>query len=153
MADCLWSSSWLWMYFVTKHCSCTDDCSSSSCMCGQLSLRCWYDSVSANTHTHLMSPISKVLLFSTICRWRKTISVFSFCFNILADGICEGSLSRYIYSEPTMQKDHKNDLLSININIYIILGKKSICLIFPSAVISLLMQFRTWHKLVIFLQT
>ncbi|XP_072289075.1 histone-lysine N-methyltransferase EHMT1a isoform X2 [Eucyclogobius newberryi] len=26
-----------------KHCSCTDDCSSVSCMCGQLSLRCWYD--------------------------------------------------------------------------------------------------------------
>ncbi|KAM4745583.1 histone-lysine N-methyltransferase EHMT1a isoform 2-T2 [Anableps anableps] len=26
-----------------QHCSCTDDCSSSSCMCGQLSLRCWYD--------------------------------------------------------------------------------------------------------------
>ncbi|XP_068454965.1 histone-lysine N-methyltransferase EHMT1a [Clinocottus analis] len=27
-----------------QHCSCTDDCSSSGCMCGQLSLRCWYDS-------------------------------------------------------------------------------------------------------------
>lgn len=27
-----------------QHCSCTDDCSSVSCMCGQLSLRCWYDS-------------------------------------------------------------------------------------------------------------
>ncbi|XP_013879446.1 histone-lysine N-methyltransferase EHMT1 [Austrofundulus limnaeus] len=27
-----------------QHCSCTDDCSSSSCICGQLSLRCWYDS-------------------------------------------------------------------------------------------------------------
>ncbi|XP_047236373.1 histone-lysine N-methyltransferase EHMT1a isoform X2 [Girardinichthys multiradiatus] len=27
-----------------QHCSCTDDCSSSSCRCGQLSLRCWYDS-------------------------------------------------------------------------------------------------------------
>uniref|UniRef100_A0A7N9ASU0 Euchromatic histone-lysine N-methyltransferase 1a n=1 Tax=Mastacembelus armatus TaxID=205130 RepID=A0A7N9ASU0_9TELE len=27
-----------------QHCSCTDDCSSSICMCGQLSLRCWYDS-------------------------------------------------------------------------------------------------------------
>ncbi|KAK2837107.1 hypothetical protein Q5P01_014319 [Channa striata] len=27
-----------------QHCSCTDDCSSSTCMCGQLSLRCWYDS-------------------------------------------------------------------------------------------------------------
>ncbi|XP_044051096.1 histone-lysine N-methyltransferase EHMT1a isoform X2 [Siniperca chuatsi] len=27
-----------------QHCSCTDDCSSSACMCGQLSLRCWYDS-------------------------------------------------------------------------------------------------------------
>ncbi|KAM6964781.1 histone-lysine N-methyltransferase EHMT1a [Aplochiton taeniatus] len=26
-----------------QHCSCTDDCSSSTCMCGQLSLRCWYD--------------------------------------------------------------------------------------------------------------
>uniref|UniRef100_A0A4W6G3Z0 Euchromatic histone-lysine N-methyltransferase 1a n=1 Tax=Lates calcarifer TaxID=8187 RepID=A0A4W6G3Z0_LATCA len=26
-----------------QHCSCTDDCSSSACMCGQLSLRCWYD--------------------------------------------------------------------------------------------------------------
>ncbi|KAF3851717.1 hypothetical protein F7725_013489 [Dissostichus mawsoni] len=26
-----------------QHCSCTEDCSSSSCMCGQLSLRCWYD--------------------------------------------------------------------------------------------------------------
>ncbi|KAJ0068009.1 hypothetical protein NL108_014945, partial [Boleophthalmus pectinirostris] len=27
-----------------QHCTCTDDCSSVSCMCGQLSLRCWYDS-------------------------------------------------------------------------------------------------------------
>ncbi|KAM9810754.1 histone-lysine N-methyltransferase EHMT1a [Neosynchiropus ocellatus] len=26
-----------------QHCSCTDDCSSASCTCGQLSLRCWYD--------------------------------------------------------------------------------------------------------------
>ncbi|XP_075934234.1 histone-lysine N-methyltransferase EHMT1a isoform X1 [Anarhichas minor] len=26
-----------------QHCSCTDDCSSGTCMCGQLSLRCWYD--------------------------------------------------------------------------------------------------------------
>uniref|UniRef100_A0A671YU30 Euchromatic histone-lysine N-methyltransferase 1a n=1 Tax=Sparus aurata TaxID=8175 RepID=A0A671YU30_SPAAU len=27
-----------------QHCSCTDDCLSSTCVCGQLSLRCWYDS-------------------------------------------------------------------------------------------------------------
>uniref|UniRef100_A0A8C5I7C4 Histone-lysine N-methyltransferase EHMT1-like n=1 Tax=Gouania willdenowi TaxID=441366 RepID=A0A8C5I7C4_GOUWI len=27
-----------------QHCSCTDECSSSTCVCGQLSLRCWYDS-------------------------------------------------------------------------------------------------------------
>ncbi|KAF6726036.1 Histone-lysine N-methyltransferase EHMT1 [Oryzias melastigma] len=27
-----------------QHCGCADDCSSSSCMCAQLSLRCWYDS-------------------------------------------------------------------------------------------------------------
>ncbi|XP_057688557.1 histone-lysine N-methyltransferase EHMT1a isoform X2 [Corythoichthys intestinalis] len=27
-----------------QHCSCTDDCSSSTCTCGQLSLQCWYDS-------------------------------------------------------------------------------------------------------------
>ncbi|XP_039521744.1 histone-lysine N-methyltransferase EHMT2 isoform X2 [Pimephales promelas] len=27
----------------TTHCSCTDDCSSSNCLCGQLSIRCWYD--------------------------------------------------------------------------------------------------------------
>ncbi|CAJ1068690.1 histone-lysine N-methyltransferase EHMT1-like [Xyrichtys novacula] len=27
-----------------QHCSCTDDCSSSTCVCGQLSLQCWYDS-------------------------------------------------------------------------------------------------------------
>ncbi|XP_067294978.1 histone-lysine N-methyltransferase EHMT1a isoform X3 [Pseudorasbora parva] len=26
-----------------QHCSCKDDCSSSSCICGQLSMRCWYD--------------------------------------------------------------------------------------------------------------
>ncbi|KAM4608028.1 histone-lysine N-methyltransferase EHMT1-like isoform 1-T1 [Polymixia lowei] len=26
-----------------QHCTCTEDCSSSTCMCGQLSLRCWYD--------------------------------------------------------------------------------------------------------------
>ncbi|XP_043914104.1 histone-lysine N-methyltransferase EHMT1 [Protopterus annectens] len=26
-----------------QYCVCTDDCSSSNCMCGQLSLRCWYD--------------------------------------------------------------------------------------------------------------
>ncbi|XP_047017705.2 histone-lysine N-methyltransferase EHMT1 isoform X1 [Ictalurus punctatus] len=26
-----------------QYCICKDDCSSASCMCGQLSLRCWYD--------------------------------------------------------------------------------------------------------------
>ncbi|XP_033615112.1 histone-lysine N-methyltransferase EHMT1 isoform X1 [Fukomys damarensis] len=26
-----------------QYCVCTDDCSSSTCMCGQLSMRCWYD--------------------------------------------------------------------------------------------------------------
>ncbi|XP_066510425.1 histone-lysine N-methyltransferase EHMT1-like [Hoplias malabaricus] len=26
-----------------QHCTCKDDCSSSSCICGQLSMRCWYD--------------------------------------------------------------------------------------------------------------
>ncbi|KAM6899978.1 histone-lysine N-methyltransferase EHMT2 [Xenentodon cancila] len=26
-----------------QHCSCMDDCSSSNCLCGQLSIRCWYD--------------------------------------------------------------------------------------------------------------
>ncbi|XP_028297626.1 histone-lysine N-methyltransferase EHMT2-like isoform X1 [Gouania willdenowi] len=26
-----------------KRCSCSDDCSSSNCLCGQLSIRCWYD--------------------------------------------------------------------------------------------------------------
>ncbi|KAJ8286521.1 hypothetical protein GJAV_G00040110 [Gymnothorax javanicus] len=26
-----------------QYCVCTDDCSSTNCMCGQLSLRCWYD--------------------------------------------------------------------------------------------------------------
>ncbi|XP_051551711.1 histone-lysine N-methyltransferase EHMT1a isoform X2 [Myxocyprinus asiaticus] len=26
-----------------QHCSCKDDCASSSCICGQLSIRCWYD--------------------------------------------------------------------------------------------------------------
>ncbi|XP_063794204.1 histone-lysine N-methyltransferase EHMT2 isoform X2 [Pseudophryne corroboree] len=26
-----------------QHCSCQDDCSSSNCLCGQLSIRCWYD--------------------------------------------------------------------------------------------------------------
>uniref|UniRef100_A0A673ZV65 Euchromatic histone-lysine N-methyltransferase 1a n=1 Tax=Salmo trutta TaxID=8032 RepID=A0A673ZV65_SALTR len=26
-----------------KHCGCTDDCSSNTCMCAQLSLRCWYN--------------------------------------------------------------------------------------------------------------
>ncbi|XP_060771448.1 LOW QUALITY PROTEIN: histone-lysine N-methyltransferase EHMT2 [Neoarius graeffei] len=26
-----------------QHCTCTDDCSSSNCLCGQLSIRCWYD--------------------------------------------------------------------------------------------------------------
>lgn len=26
-----------------QYCVCTDDCSSSNCMCGQLSMRCWYD--------------------------------------------------------------------------------------------------------------
>ncbi|XP_036384200.1 histone-lysine N-methyltransferase EHMT1 isoform X2 [Megalops cyprinoides] len=26
-----------------QYCVCKDDCSSSNCMCGQLSLRCWYD--------------------------------------------------------------------------------------------------------------
>nr|XP_021518418.1 histone-lysine N-methyltransferase EHMT1-like [Meriones unguiculatus] len=26
-----------------QYCVCVDDCSSSTCMCGQLSMRCWYD--------------------------------------------------------------------------------------------------------------
>ncbi|KAG1958778.1 histone-lysine N-methyltransferase EHMT1 [Pimephales promelas] len=26
-----------------QHCSCKDDCASSGCICGQLSMRCWYD--------------------------------------------------------------------------------------------------------------
>ncbi|CAM4639662.1 unnamed protein product [Lepidochelys olivacea] len=26
-----------------QHCTCQDDCSSSNCLCGQLSIRCWYD--------------------------------------------------------------------------------------------------------------
>uniref|UniRef100_A0A8C7ES90 Euchromatic histone lysine methyltransferase 2 n=1 Tax=Neovison vison TaxID=452646 RepID=A0A8C7ES90_NEOVI len=26
-----------------QHCTCVDDCSSSNCLCGQLSIRCWYD--------------------------------------------------------------------------------------------------------------
>ncbi|XP_060763381.1 histone-lysine N-methyltransferase EHMT1a isoform X2 [Neoarius graeffei] len=26
-----------------QHCTCKDDCSSNSCICGQLSIRCWYD--------------------------------------------------------------------------------------------------------------
>uniref|UniRef100_A0A671S5E5 Histone-lysine N-methyltransferase EHMT1-like n=1 Tax=Sinocyclocheilus anshuiensis TaxID=1608454 RepID=A0A671S5E5_9TELE len=26
-----------------QHCSCKDDCASGSCICGQLSMRCWYD--------------------------------------------------------------------------------------------------------------
>lgn len=30
----------------SQYCVCIDDCSSSNCMCGQLSLRCWYDQVS-----------------------------------------------------------------------------------------------------------
>ena len=29
-----------------QYCVCIDDCSSSNCMCGQLSMRCWYDKVS-----------------------------------------------------------------------------------------------------------
>lgn len=28
-----------------QYCVCIDDCSSSNCMCGQLSMRCWYDKV------------------------------------------------------------------------------------------------------------
>lgn len=28
-----------------QYCVCVDDCSSSTCMCGQLSMRCWYDKV------------------------------------------------------------------------------------------------------------
>lgn len=28
-----------------QYCVCKEDCSSSICMCGQLSLRCWYDKV------------------------------------------------------------------------------------------------------------
>lgn len=31
--------------FPTQHCTCVDDCSSSNCLCGQLSIRCWYDKV------------------------------------------------------------------------------------------------------------
>lgn len=30
-----------------QYCVCIDDCSSSNCMCGQLSMRCWYDKVRA----------------------------------------------------------------------------------------------------------
>lgn len=29
-----------------QYCVCVDDCSSSNCMCGQLSMRCWYGKVS-----------------------------------------------------------------------------------------------------------
>lgn len=35
-----------------QYCVCIDDCSSSNCMCGQLSMRCWYDKVS--THSPLL---------------------------------------------------------------------------------------------------
>lgn len=30
---------------LPQHCTCVDDCSSSNCLCGQLSIRCWYDKV------------------------------------------------------------------------------------------------------------
>lgn len=30
---------------LRQHCTCVDDCSSSNCLCGQLSIRCWYDKV------------------------------------------------------------------------------------------------------------
>lgn len=36
-----------------QHCTCVDDCSSSNCLCGQLSIRCWYDKVRA---PHLATP-------------------------------------------------------------------------------------------------
>lgn len=30
---------------LLQYCVCKEDCSASICMCGQLSLRCWYDKV------------------------------------------------------------------------------------------------------------
>lgn len=36
-----------------QHCTCVDDCSSSNCLCGQLSIRCWYDKVRV---PHLATP-------------------------------------------------------------------------------------------------
>lgn len=33
------------LFLRWQHCTCQDDCSSSNCLCGQLSIRCWYDKV------------------------------------------------------------------------------------------------------------
>lgn len=35
-----------------QYCVCKEDCSTSICMCGQLSLRCWYDKVRINVYTN-----------------------------------------------------------------------------------------------------
>lgn len=44
---CFWKCEWLFLS-VQQYCVCKEDCSTSICMCGQLSLRCWYDKVKHN---------------------------------------------------------------------------------------------------------
>uniref|UniRef100_A0A8C2ZBR4 Euchromatic histone-lysine N-methyltransferase 2 n=1 Tax=Cyclopterus lumpus TaxID=8103 RepID=A0A8C2ZBR4_CYCLU len=46
-----------------QHCSCSDDCSSSNCLCGQLSIRCWYDKVSGNRLLQEFNKIEPPLIF------------------------------------------------------------------------------------------
>lgn len=44
---------------LPQHCTCVDDCSSSNCLCGQLSIRCWYDKVRS---LHLLPATSHSLV-------------------------------------------------------------------------------------------
>ncbi|KAK2834032.1 hypothetical protein Q7C36_014733 [Tachysurus vachellii] len=55
-----------------QHCNCTDDCSSSNCLCGQLSIRCWY-----NKDQRLLQEFNKIeppLIFecNLACSCHKT---------------------------------------------------------------------------------
>lgn len=45
---------------LPQYCVCKEDCSSSICMCGQLSLRCWYDKVRTRVCTDFFSESSRL---------------------------------------------------------------------------------------------
>lgn len=53
--------------FCWQYCVCKDDCSSTNCMCGQLSLRCWYDKVRIPAVTREGLPRRYLFISSDLC--------------------------------------------------------------------------------------